>query len=81
MAIAGFTALGSVFSYPQILAEPVDDIVILYRAHQGAVMAWFGVLALSAALMAPAGIWLGRLTGGTSVERSPPSGSPPRSSR
>ena len=27
-------------------------------------MAWFGVLVLSAALMAPAGVWLGRLTGG-----------------
>ncbi|HEY5979420.1 MAG TPA: DUF4386 family protein [Microlunatus sp.] len=64
LAIAGFTALGTVFSYPQILAEPVDDIVILYRAQQGAVMAWFGVLVLSAALMAPAGIWLGRSTGG-----------------
>ena len=64
LAIAGFTALGSVFSYPQILAEPPADILTVFRAHQGAVMLWFGVLVVSAALMAPAGVWLGRLTGG-----------------
>ena len=28
-------------------------------------MSWFGVLVVSAALIAPAGIWLGRLAGGT----------------
>ena len=64
LAIAGFTALGSVFAYPQILAEPPADILIAFRTHQSAVMAWFGVLVLGAALMAPAGVWLGRLTGG-----------------
>ena len=65
LAIAGFTALGSVFEYPQILKEPTADILELYRQHQGAVMAWFGVLMLSAALLAPAGILLGRLAGGS----------------
>ena len=65
LAIAGFTALGSVFAYPQILEEPTGDILELFRAHQGAVMSWFGVLVVSAALMAPAGIWLGRLVGGS----------------
>jgi hypothetical protein len=65
LAIAGFTALGSVFEYPQILKEPTADILALYRAHQGAVMAWFLVLVVSAALLAPAGILLGRLAGGT----------------
>jgi hypothetical protein len=64
LAIAGFTALGSVFEYPQILKEPTADILALYRAHQGAVMAWFAVLMVSAALLAPAGILLGRLVGG-----------------
>lgn len=39
LAIAGFTALGSVFEYPQILKEPTADILELYRQHQGAVMA------------------------------------------
>ena len=64
LAIAGFTFLGSIFEYPQILEEPTSDILALFREHQGAVMFWFGVLVLSAALMAPAGIWLGRIAGG-----------------
>ena len=65
LAIAGFTVLGSVFEYPQILEEPTADILALFREHQGSVMTWFFVLVLSAALMAPAGIWLGRIAGGT----------------
>src|SRR3954451_17458609 len=64
LAIAGFTVLGSVFEYPQILEEPTGDILALYREHQGSVMTWFLVLVVSAALLAPAGIWLGRLTRG-----------------
>jgi hypothetical protein len=65
LAIAGFTALGSVFEYPQILEEPTSDILALYREHQGAVVGWFLVLVISAAMLAPAGLLLGRLTGGT----------------
>ena len=65
LAIAGFTALGSVFEYPQILEEPTSDILALYREHQGAVMGWFLVLVISAAMLTPAGLLLGRLTGGT----------------
>ena len=64
LAIAGFTALGSVFDYPQILQEPTDDILALYREHQGAVSGWFLVLVISAAMLAPAGVLLGRLAGG-----------------
>jgi len=64
LAIAGFTALGSVFEYPQVLEEPTADILALYREHQGAVVTWFLVLVVSAALVAPAGVLLGRLTGG-----------------
>ena len=65
LAIAGFTSLGSIFEYPQILEESTGDILALFRENQGAVMAWFGVLVVSAALMAPAGVWLGRIAGGT----------------
>ena len=71
LAIAGFTALGSIFDYPQILQEPVDDILATFRDHQVGIMLWFGVLALSAALLAPAGIWIGRLRGdriGTAIQ-------------
>lgn len=65
LAIAGFTALGAVFAYPQILQEPTAEILSLFRQQQPAVMSWFAVLIVGAALMAPAGIWIGRLTGGT----------------
>jgi hypothetical protein len=65
LAIAGFTVLGSVFEYPQILESPTADILERYRQHQGAVTTWFLVLVISAALLAPAGILLGRLAGGS----------------
>jgi hypothetical protein len=61
LAIAGFTALGSIFEYPQILDEPTTDILTKFRDHQGAVTGWFLVLTISAALLAPAGILLGRI--------------------
>jgi hypothetical protein len=64
LAIAGFTVLGSVFEYPQILDEPTGDVLALFREHQGTVRAWFAVLAIGSALMAPAGVWLGRVAGG-----------------
>jgi hypothetical protein len=65
LAIAGFTFLGSIFEYPQVLEKPTGDILTAFHDHQVAVTAWFGVLVLSAALLAPAGIWLGRIAGGT----------------
>jgi hypothetical protein len=65
LAIAGFTALGSIFSYPQILEEPTAGILALFREHQAAVTAWFLVLVLASAMLAPTGLLLGRLTGGT----------------
>ena len=44
-----------------------------YRQHQGAVIGWFLVLMISAALLAPVGILLGRLAGGSlgPVDRRP----------
>ena len=64
LAIAGFTVLGIVFEYPQILEDPTSDVLSLFRENQTSVTTWFLVLAVSAALMAPAGIALGRLAGG-----------------
>jgi len=65
LAIAGFTALGSVFAYPQILEEPTPAVLALFREHHAAVVTWFLVLMVGAALMAPAGLLLGRLAGAT----------------
>jgi hypothetical protein len=57
-----FTALGSIFDYPDILKEPTDDILTAFRGSQTAVAAWFAVMAISAALFAPIAIGVGRLS-------------------
>jgi hypothetical protein len=62
LANVGFTALGSIFNYPNVLDEPAGAVLASFRAHQGAVSAWFSVLALSAALLAPIAIGVGRLS-------------------
>ncbi len=61
LANLGFTALGSIFNYPDVLDEPAGDVLATFRDHQSAVSAWFAVLALSAALLAPVAIGVGRL--------------------
>ena len=59
---AAFTVLGMVFNYPDVLKEPVEEILAKFRASQNAVMFWFALLALSAALFAPIAIGVGRLS-------------------
>jgi hypothetical protein len=58
---AGFTVLGSVFNYPDVLDEPSGEVLARFREHQSTVTLWFTVLALSAALFAPIAIGVGRL--------------------
>ena len=53
LANVAFTALGSIFNYPDVLDEPAGDVLASFRAHEGAVSAWFTVLALAAGLLAP----------------------------
>jgi hypothetical protein len=65
LAIAGFTALGSLFDYPDILKEPTTEILAAYSRNPVAISAWFAVLMIGAALLAPVGIALGRIAGGT----------------
>ena len=62
LANVGFTALGSIFNYPDVLDEPAGEVLAAFRDNQGAVSGWFAVLALSAALMAPIAIGVGRLS-------------------
>jgi hypothetical protein len=62
LANVGFTALGSIFNYPDVLDEPAGQVLGSFHDHQGAVSAWFSVLALSAALLAPIAIGVGRLS-------------------
>ena len=59
---AAFTVLGSIFNYPDVLKEPVADILAAFRDHQGQVSFWFAVMAVSAALFAPIALGVGRLS-------------------
>ena len=63
LANAAFTGLGSVFNYPDVLQDPAEEILEDFRADEGAIVALFAILALSAALLAPIAILLGRLAG------------------
>jgi Domain of unknown function (DUF4386) len=58
---AGFTALGSIFNYPDVLKEPTGEILDRFREHQSSVSIWFAILAGSAALFAPIAIGIGKL--------------------
>jgi hypothetical protein len=57
-----FTALGTVFNYPDVLKEPPAEVLAAFRAAQSAVTGWFALLALSAALFAPIAVGVGRLS-------------------
>jgi hypothetical protein len=62
LANVAFMALGSIFNYPDVLDEPAGKVLAAFRDHEGAVSGWFSVLALSAALLAPVAIGVGRLS-------------------
>lgn len=57
-----FTGLGVVFDYPDVLKHPAADVLASFRASQAAVIAWFLLLALGAALLAPVALGVGRLS-------------------
>jgi hypothetical protein len=62
LANVAFAALGSIFNYPDVLDEPAAKVLASFREHERAVSAWFSVLALSAALLAPIAVGVGRLS-------------------
>ena len=57
-----FTALGTLFDYPDVLQEPVDDVLTAFRNDRTAVTGWFTLMAVAAALFAPIAIGVGRLS-------------------
>ena len=57
-----FTGLGAAFDYPEVLKRPPAEALATFRAAQGVVSAWFLLLALGAALLAPVAIGVGRLS-------------------
>jgi hypothetical protein len=56
-----FLGLAAVFDYPAVLDHPAAQVLASFREHQGAVVGWFLVLALGAALLAPIAVLVGRL--------------------
>ena len=65
-----------------MLDHPAGDVLAEFRDNQGAVSFWFTVLALSAALLAPIAVGVGRLASNRAMRASPfRSGSQPRSCR
>ncbi len=67
---AGFTALSSVFNYPDVLNESSSVVLDRFRQHQGPVSFWFSLLAFSAAMFAPIAIGVGRLSADRWMKRS-----------
>jgi hypothetical protein len=57
-----FTALGTVFNYPDVLKEPPGEVLAAFRDSQGAVSGWFTLMAISAGLFAPIAVGVGRLS-------------------
>jgi hypothetical protein len=62
LANVAFMALGSIFNYPGVLDEPAGKILAAFSENESAISGWFVVLALSAALLAPIAIGVGRMS-------------------
>ena len=56
-----FLGLGAVFDYPAVLDHPATQVLAAFRENQVAVIGWFLVLALGAAMLAPIAVLVGRL--------------------
>jgi hypothetical protein len=69
-----FTVLGTVFNYPDVLKDPVEEILAAFRANQATVTTWFALMALSAALMAPIAVGVGRLSNHPAMRAAVPVG-------
>jgi hypothetical protein len=69
-----FTALGSVFNYPDVFNQPVDEVLTAFLDSQSTVAAWFLVLAIAAALLAPIAIGVGHLASNRTMRIAVPVG-------
>ena len=69
-----FTGLGAVFDYPEVLKHPPAEASPPSAPSQGVVSAWFLLLALGAALLAPVAIGVGRLSDARAMRFAVPVG-------
>ena len=74
LANVAFTALGTIFNYPDVLDAPAAHVLADFRAEQTAIGGWFTVLALSAALFAPIAIGVRRLSSSRAMRIAVPVG-------
>ncbi len=65
-----FLLLGSSFDYPAVLDEPAADTLQAFHDDATTISWQFGLLALSAALIAPLAIYLGRALGTSRIVRA-----------
>src|SRR5688572_938057 len=65
LANVAFVGLGSVFEYPDVLQQSEQSVLVKFSEDQGTIVALFAVLALGAAALAPAALFLSRLVEGT----------------
>jgi hypothetical protein len=66
-ANVAFLGLGAMFNYPDVLREPAAEVLANFQQRRYAVSALFLLLAASAAVLAPIGIQIARVTGHRSV--------------
>jgi hypothetical protein len=69
-----FTVLGFVFDYPDVLQQPVEDVLVAFRDAQTTIVVWFAVMALSAALLVPIAVGVGRLSTSRAMQVAVPVG-------
>jgi len=69
-----FTGLGAAFDYPAVLRKPADEVLATFLEDSTTISAWFGVLALGAAAMAPLAVLVGRLGDDQALKWSVPVG-------
>ncbi len=62
LANAGFTWLGTVFDYPDILKDPPAEVLAMFRERQPQVVSGFLMLALASGLLAPIAVGVGSLS-------------------
>src|SRR4051812_13019451 len=62
LANVGFSALSSIFDYPDVLNRDAGPVLAAFRLHENAVSVWFVALAVAAGLLAPVAIGVGRLS-------------------
>jgi hypothetical protein len=74
LANVAFTALGSVFEYPDVLKQPTAEVLASFRENQAAVVAGFLLLALASAVLAPMAVLVGRLSASRAMRVAVPVG-------